>query len=79
MGNLSFEPEGGDGKKLKWLVIPFEAAVQVAACSIVGHMSSFRGASKTRTRNLEIPGLVRSPSSGGAKALTRWDHPGMTA
>jgi hypothetical protein len=38
-----------------------------------------------RTRNLEIPdvqlhicGLVRSLSSGGAKAPTRWDHPGIT-
>jgi hypothetical protein len=37
MGNLSFEPEGGDGRYADWLVIPFEAAVQVAACSIVGH------------------------------------------
>jgi hypothetical protein len=42
------------------------------------HPPSFRGASKMRTRNLEIPGLVRSLSSGGAKAPTRWDHPGMT-
>src|SRR5580693_1605348 len=40
--------------------------------------SSFRGDAKHRTRNLEIPGLVRSLSSGGAKAPTRWDHPGMT-
>jgi hypothetical protein len=28
--------------------------------------------------DLWIPGLVRSLSSGGAKAPTRWDHPGMT-
>ena len=40
--------------------------------------ASFRGDAKHRTRNLEIPGLVRSLSAGGAKAPTRWDHPGMT-
>ena len=36
--------------------------------------------SRTLWTNLElvIPGLARSLSSGGAKAPTRWDHPGMT-
>ena len=28
----------------EWLVIPFDRAVQVAACSIVGQPRSFRGA-----------------------------------
>src|SRR6185312_10504795 len=37
-----------------------------------------RGVSKRRTRNLEIPGSVRSLSSGRAFARTRWDRPGMT-
>jgi hypothetical protein len=27
-----------DGRKLKWLVIPFDRPVQVAACSIVGQL-----------------------------------------
>jgi glutathione S-transferase len=31
-----------------------------------------------QTRNLEIPGSMRSLSSGGAKAPTRWHRPGMT-
>src|SRR5216683_6114450 len=48
-------------------------------------LPSFRGASKTRTRNLEIPRCaiahLRSgpePVIGRRKAPTRWDHPGMT-
>src|SRR3981081_1720373 len=38
------------------------------------------GRAKARTSDvlLHIFGLVRSLSSGGAKAPTRWDHPGMT-
>src|SRR3984957_5500262 len=52
------------------------AMVGYSAQRIKMENPSFRGAK--RTRNLEIPGLVRSLSSGGAKAPTRWDHPGMT-
>jgi hypothetical protein len=36
MGNLSFAGQARmDEMKLKWLVIPFDPPVQVAACSIV--------------------------------------------
>src|ERR1700733_6848041 len=39
---------------------------------------SFRDGPKDQTRNLEIPGSMRSLSSGRAFARTRWHRPGMT-
>jgi hypothetical protein len=45
---------------------------------IVAAVTVIPGRALARTRNLEIPGSMRSLSSGRAFARTRWHRPGMT-